>query len=267
MKKQSLIRCAVIALATLWVINGPTAYASVVYNLTGWDSTGTAGADGGFPADWAGGTAPTYTGSLNAMWYANVGVGGSETVSSTDARGKGADPTFALAVGPRAWNDNTSGTQGQGHGSDFGLIHLDGPSDLSVTVAADTGLTSSLKPGFSLFQGWDVGSASERVQPFQNNADNPLGTSGLVFQDSASTTTAGGSAVQFFTNLPAGTYTLFVGGNFAGGTGAPGKYTVNLTASPVPLPAAAWLFGSGLLGLGSLARGRMRKSNAVAHRQ
>lgn len=263
MNRRTLIRCAVTALAAIWLFNGSTTQASLVYNLTGWDSTGTGGADGGFTANWVGGTAPTYTGSLNAMWYANVGVGGSETVSSTDARGKGANPNFALAVGPRAWNDNTSGTQGQGHGSDFGLIQLDGPSNLSITVAADVGLGSSLKPGFSLFQGWDVGSASERVQPFQNNADNPLGTSGLVFQDSASTTTPGGSAVHLFTNLPAGTYSLFVGGNFAGGTGAPGKYTVSLTASPVPLPAAAWLFGSGLLGLGSLA-GRLRKHRAAA---
>ncbi|MDR4470451.1 MAG: hypothetical protein MRJ68_19495 [Nitrospira sp.] len=264
MQRHNVIRATVTTLAALWLFGGSIAQASVLYNLTGWDSTGTGGADGGFPSNWVGGTAPAYTGSLHAMWYANVGVGGSDTVSSTDARGKGADPTFALAVGPRAWNDNTSGTQGQGHGSDFGLIHLDGPSNLSVTVAADTGLTSSLKPGFSLFQGWDVGSASERVQPFQNNADNPLGTNGLVFQDSASTTTPGGSAVQLFTNLPAGTYTLFVGGNFAGGTGAPGKYTVDLTASPVPLPAAAWLFGSGLIGLGSFVGTRLRKRHTVA---
>ncbi len=134
-------------------------------------------------------------------------------------------------------------------------------------MAADTSLGSTLKAGFSLFKGWDSGSSSERVQPFQNNADNPLGTSGLIFQDSASTTTPGGSAVQLFTNLPAGTYSLFVGGNFAGGTGAPAKYTVSLTASPVPLPAAAWLFGSGLVGLGSLARARLRKGYVVAQRQ
>ncbi|OYT18318.1 MAG: hypothetical protein CCU26_17390 [Nitrospira sp. UW-LDO-01] len=260
MNAHTLIKCTVTVLSALWLFTEPTAQASVVYNLTGWDSTGTGGADGGFPSNWVGGPTPTYTGSLNAMWYANVGAGSTETVSSTDARSKGADPTFALAVGPRAWNDNTSGTQGQGHGSDFGLIHFEGQSNLSITVAADASLGSSLKPGFSLFQGWDVGSSSERVQPFQNNADNPLGTNGLLFQGSASTTTSGGNAVQLFTNLPAGTYTLFVGGNFAGGTGAPGKYTVSLTASPVPLPAAAWLFGSGVIGMLGLARRQFRES-------
>lgn len=45
----------------------------------------------------------------------------------------------------------------------------------------------------------------------------------------------------------------FLGGNF------------QLTA--VPLPAAAWLFGSGLIGLGSMARVRLRKGQAVARRQ
>ena len=45
----------------------------------------------------------------------------------------------------------------------------------------------------------------------------------------------------------------FLGGNF------------QLTA--IPLPAAAWLFGSGLIGLGSMARVRLRKGQALARRQ
>ena len=248
-------------LAVLLTITG-NAQASVAYNITGWDTSGAGGLDGGFPANWVGGAAPGYTGSLNAMWYADVNVAGSETVSSSGARSNsGVDPTYALAVGPRAWNDNTSGTQGQGHGSDFGLIHLNGLSDLNLTVAADTVLGSNLKPGFSLFQGWDTGNTSVRVQPYQNNANNPLGTTGLIFQDSASTTTPGGFASLLFTNLAAGNYTLFVGGNFSGGAGAAGKYTVNLTASPVPVPAAVWLFGSAMACLIGFSR-RNNKSAA-----
>lgn len=257
MKISTAPMSAIAALAGLMVING-SAQASVAYNLTGWDATGTGGADGGSPPNWVGSAAPSYNGTLNAMWYADVGVAGSETVSSSDARSKGADPTFALAVGPRAWNDNTSGTQGQGHGSDFGLIHLSGPSDLSVTVAADTVLGSNIKTGFSLFSGWDTGNSSFRVGAYQNNANNPLGTTGLIFKNSASTTTPGGSATFLFTNLTAGDYTLFVGGNFSGGTGAAGKYTVSLTASPVPVPAAVWLFGSALAGMGAIGRRKQK---------
>lgn len=237
------------------------ANASAVYNLTGWDTTGAGGLDGGFPANWVGGSAPAYTGSLNAMWYADVGNGASESVSSTDARSKGADPTYALAVGPRAWNDNTTGTTGQGHGSDFGLIHLNAQSNLSVTVAADSALASNLKPAFSLFAGWDTGATSVRVQTYQNNANNPLGTTGLIYLNSTATTTPGGSVTFLFTDLAAGNYSLFVGGNYSGGAGSPGKYTVSLTASPVPLPAAFWLFGSAVAGLGLAGR---RKGKADA---
>jgi hypothetical protein len=40
----------------------------------------------------------------------------------------------------------------------------------------------------------------------------------------------------------------------------------NFQLTPVPLPAAVMLFGSGLVGLGTLARARLRKGQAVAHR-
>ena len=40
----------------------------------------------------------------------------------------------------------------------------------------------------------------------------------------------------------------------------------NFQLAAVPLPAAAWLFGSGLVGLGSMARARLRKGLAVARR-
>jgi hypothetical protein len=252
---KDLLKLSSIVSLTIFSIFNGSAQASVTYNLTGWDSSGTGGVDGGFPANWIGSSAPNYIGSLNAMWYANVGIAGLETVSSSGARSiAGVDPTYSLAVGPRAWNDNTSGTQGQGHGSDFGLIHLNDASNLSITVAADTTLSSTLKPGLSLFHGWDTGNSSVRVQAFQNNGNNPLGTTGLTFLNSASTTSAGGSATYLFSNLAAGDYSLFVGGNFSGGSGAAGKYTVNLTASAVPIPAAIWLFASAMTGLFGFCR-------------
>jgi hypothetical protein len=41
----------------------------------------------------------------------------------------------------------------------------------------------------------------------------------------------------------------------------------NFQLTPVPLPAAAWLFGSGVIGLVSMARARLRKGQAVASRR
>lgn len=243
-------------MAALFAFNSH-AQAGVAYNVTGWDATGTGGADGGAPANWIGGSAPGYAGKLNAMWFAELaGNTATETVSSSAARTAGADANYALAVGPRAWSANASGTLGKGHGSDFGLIQLTGLSNLTITVAADTALGSAMTPGFSLFQGWDTGSTAVRVADYQNNQDNPLGTQGLSFIDSAATTIAGGSASFTFNNLSAGNYTLFVGGNATAGTGFEGKYTVSLAASPVPVPGAVWLFGSALIGFVKIGRGK-----------
>ena len=50
---------------------------------------------------------------------------------------------------------------------------------------------------------------------------------------------------------------LIVGGPFDGQTGT---YNVSGTYSVVPVPAAAWLFGSGLLGLVGVARRRRSKA-------
>ena len=51
------------------------------------------------------------------------------------------------------------------------------------------------------------------------------------------------------------------------GTGGAAFLGGNFQLTAVPLPAAAWLFGSGIIGLGSMARARLRKGQAVARRQ
>jgi hypothetical protein len=61
--------------------------------------------------------------------------------------------------------------------------------------------------------------------------------------------------------LPAGNYTIIAGGAacneaVAGCTGPFINGTVSVNASPVPLPAALYLFGTGLIGLAGLARRR-----------
>lgn len=58
-----------------------------------------------------------------------------------------------------------------------------------------------------------------------------------------------------FHNLTAGEYFLFVGGTNYAAVTAPARGTgLTLSVTPVPVPAAAWLFGSGLLGLWRLHR-------------
>ena len=79
----------------------------------------------------------------------------------------------------------------------------------------------------------------------------------------AATTQTGGSAV------------LATGGAFANSANTAsvvlasnGDFTYSLAAaagpSPVPLPAAAWLMGSGLVGIGGFIRRRKTAAEAVA---
>lgn len=68
--------------------------------------------------------------------------------------------------------------------------------------------------------------------------------------------TATGNAVSFtFSNLTAGDYLVFAGGtNYPAVTSPARGMGLTLSVTPVPVPAAAWLFGSGLLGLWRLHR-------------
>jgi len=61
-------------------------------------------------------------------------------------------------------------------------------------------------------------------------------------------------------NLSSGAYSLVVSGLGSGS----GAYSGNISISPVPLPGAVLLFGSGLIGLGVAARRRKTGSAASA---
>ncbi len=156
---------------------------------------------------------------------------------------------------------------------------------------------SGLRAGFSVWEGWDDAGGTRHTtwdengapglhagapSPFNPGAasmaqfgeDRP--TDGLgTFLGTAYTLTNNGTATLTLTNLAAGDYTIVIGGytntgqNGATGpiaTGSGGafkQYQVSLasTAAPVPVPAAAWLFGSALAGLGAVSR---RKRKIVA---
>jgi hypothetical protein len=59
----------------------------------------------------------------------------------------------------------------------------------------------------------------------------------------------------FATSLTEGLYTFLVIGDVTGASG--GVYTVSTSVSQIPLPAAAWLFGSAFIGLISFGRRRI----------
>jgi len=275
--KQRILAAAI---GSLLMGSGAANGALVSYNSTGIISGGGRSADGSGQSQFVAGKTyatagnPSYTGSLPASWYTVLGTSDAATLSSADLTsaihmGPSVPPTQKfvpeLTTGAKAYQDVTtpSAPTNWGHTADFGLFQLTSATTVSITVAADG---SALSPGFSVWQGWDNGStgASRHASWLNNGAPalNPgqagvLGSTLGAFEGTAYTATSGGAATLTL-NLAAGDYTVILGGYSAtncigttcglGGTKA--LYDVSFsTVQAVPLPGAAWLFGSALTGL------------------
>jgi hypothetical protein len=197
-----------------------------------------------------------------------VTMGSSDTtVGSTTFYG-GTTPGFR--VGSHSWNDpiNAGDPIGTGwtHTSNWTALTLTEAAHLSVTLEA-TVESPGLVPAFSLYSGQqltDNGSAGG--WHVYNNAGNFDWSSADPTYDSSSLNYIGNEAnlgglssiSKVFFSLAAGDYTLVYGGNPPEGTPVgPVGYQATLTTSPVPVPAAVWLFGSGLAGVVAFARRRM----------
>lgn len=225
-----------------------------------YNETGNGDAASGSPADGSHaslGLAPgEYTGNLPITWIAAVhngtGLPKSQTVSSAGATIATGVP-FTIGMGAKAYKD---GTTNWGMTSDFGLIELAHGANVTITVTSDG---SDLRPAFGLWKGWDTGSGSRHGNYLANGAintmaPNPLGSSGLSLIDTdawAVASTQGPTAFATLTRfLAAGNYTMILGGYDGTTLGANLAYkaTISAAASPVPLPAAVWMFGGALMG-------------------
>lgn len=221
------------------------------YNPYGYDGStadySLSGYDGGNPsASGWGGPGANYAGALPAMWYASFHSNvETHTLSTEEALVFGLPANFELSVGAKAWEDGNDNS-GLGDGMDFGLIKLKAVSSLTITVEADG---SNLLPAISFYKGYATGGV--RSLSYDNNDNNPLGTTGLELL--ASIANDGDGSVTYTTGpLAAGKYSLFIGDDDGA---AGGKYKATL--SSVPVPAAVWLFGSGLVGLLGLQKRKM----------
>ena len=215
---------------------------------------------GGLGPAWSNGSpaALGYGGNLPVTWLADIDqVNTDYGLSAADAiANHGAGSTFVLQSANNKWTPASS----WGNALDYGLINLQVGGDLVVTVEADTSLSSTFAPGFTLWSGWDQGFGNKHQAWNANpNAPTPLGATGLTYKGHAATTTDGGSVTYTFTGLTAGQYTLFIGGN--GSNNSNEYYKANLKVAAVPIPAAVWLFGSALAGMGIIGR---RRDKALA---
>jgi hypothetical protein len=197
-------------------------------------------------------------GGLSYNW--TVTMSGNDTTA-------GSTPAIAGSLGSLSWNDpiNTGDPIGTGwtHTSRWTALTLTEAADLSITLAADN---STFIPAFSLYSGHqqtDNGSAGgwhvyNNAGNFDWSTADPTYLSDSLNYIGNEANLGGLSSITRVFSLAAGQYSLVFGGNPPPGTaGAAVGYQATLTTSPVPVPAAVYLFGSGLIGLVGLARRRL----------
>jgi len=278
MKKTTLGKAISMTLAgSVLAIGSATATAHTMYNAynAGLHSVGTdkqGGTDGWNPTtNWVGTDSSTtmpfgFVGTQALHWAAMIHTNNSSMeVSTADALATYAlDADIDTAKG--AWFD---GRKGWAHNTDYGLIKSE--VDTKITLSASTVNNGWTNFGFTVFTGMDDGTGnfdrhSQWNQPVNNlayleiagaddsqpyNASNPHGTNGLNYL------THSGSGDITFTASADQVYSVYLGGADGGTNFGPHDgYVLNIQASPVPVPAAVWLFGSGLLGVLSLGRRR-----------
>lgn len=205
--------------------------------------------------------APSALGTVNNLpetWLADMDAYSTNyVVSATDAiTNHGAASGFKLESTGNKWKPASS----WGNALDYGMINLQVGGSLTVTVEADSSLASTFAPGFTLWSGWGNAGTGNKHQDWNATptAPNSLSVTGITYVGHDSTTTDGGSVTHVFNNLAAGKYLLWIGGN--GATNSNEFYKANLSVAAVPaavpVPAAVWLFGSALAGMGIIGRRR-----------
>jgi len=125
------------------------------------------------------------------------------------------------AVGAKSWNEpsNPDGSKGWTHTSNWIAVELDDPGVLKIAVTYQQGVVnaaagvavvtrSALVPAVSLYDGWDETTESE-VHTF-NNTGNFWST--VQYLGSAPNP-KGKESVVYKKKLPAGRYSIVIGGN------------------------------------------------------
>jgi hypothetical protein len=217
-----------------------------------------------------------YAGKSALNWAAEIhGAGNSLEISQADATARYTQ-AVDLDTNKGSWQDagGLGYVQGWAHNTDIGLIrsHVTTEVKLNLTNITNTQWSNF---GITVYEGMDTGAGfshhsswncptcdagSDPGGPVPYNANNPFGTTGLTYLTHSDAVDSVNGLI--FTAQADQVYTIYLGGKSGEGVFAPTvNYKLNIQA--VPIPAAVWLFGSALAGLGVFGR-RRGKAGASA---
>lgn len=250
----------------------PTVTDAGANGTDGWtwsDGGGNGTTPGAAPTTWVGttdGTRPFgYKGAAHLNWAVELhSAGSSVEVSQANAHANyGVYADIDTAGG--AWRDASGTPQGWRHNTDIGLFKSDVTTDVTLKLSAINGPIANF--GITLFTGADTntdgnsyshhGVWNKPSAGFAFTKSDPFSTTGLTYLTYSAN--VNGINGLTFTAQANQIYSIYLGGS--GGVNWNQQhdgYVLNISSvSAVPVPAAAWLFGSGLLGL--LSYGRRKK--------
>lgn len=261
---------ATLSLGMVSTVSAHEMYNTGVSNrVDGWTFSGGIGGSGtqnpwlGTPNN--GGDLPFgYAGAAPLNWAVKIHHAGQvSTVSAAQAALDYNGAIVDIDTGSGAWGAGSTGnaplvSQGNGHHVDFALFKSEIETDVILNISSEggaaenfgmtvfTGMETSVG-GYSIHQAWNVLYTSvSNEAPAQ--VDNPFSGAGLTYL------THGDNGRVQFHMAASQVYTIVLGGNTVGSAPFDSPVGYQVIVSAVPIPAAAWLFGTGILGLMSLGR-------------
>lgn len=165
---------------------------------------------------------------------------------------------FSSHVGAFSWNEpaNPIGLKGWTHTSNWVALELTQPTRLTVKIDRTAGVPTAtgiagntLYPAFSLFSGWQNNGTEDHQY---NNIGNTAWANEITYFSHEDNSGGASSVVRQFV-LPAGFYSLAIGGNPPANSPVRREgYTAILSSTPIPEPATnGMIAGVALLFLAS----------------